>query len=106
MTDKPYYYIDFFDTSVIENILNTSKKSGRTIYTINNKSLDKLNTKKIGVTNRDKNKIIIHYDNDVITRIDIDYTKYVSFADSSIQRVFLTLEYSDFGIIEDFDVKN
>lgn len=106
MTDKPYYYIDFLDTSVIENIINTAKKSSNRIYSINNKSLDALNVKKIGVNNRDKNKIILHYDNGVITRIDFDYTNYVSFDNSGIKRVFLTLEYSNFGSIDDFDVKN
>lgn len=106
LVDKPYYYIDFFNPEILEKILIKAVNKENNIYTISNSNLDRLLGNKIGVDDKAENNILLQYTNDIVTRIDIDYSNYVKYNGAKVNKVFLTLEYSDFGIIEEFNIKN
>lgn len=106
LTEKPYYYIDFFNPTIIEQILLKATPKENDIYKITNINLDKILGNKIGIDNKLENNIILQYTDDIVTRIDIDYTNYIKYNGVNVKKVFLTLEYSNFGMIEEFDIKN
>lgn len=106
LADKPYYYIDFFDPNILENIIIKANGKENNIYTITNSNLDKILGNKIGIDDHKENNILLQYTDEVVTRIDIDYTNYAKYNGLNVNRVYLTLEYSDFGIIEEFNIKN
>lgn len=106
LTDKPYYYIDFFDPNILETILIKAIKKENDVYSITNTNLDKLLGNKMNIDDQNENSILLQYSNDTVTRIDIDYTNYAKYRGSNVNKVYLTLEYSDFGIIEEFNIKN
>lgn len=106
LVDKPYYYIDFFDPTILEKVLIKAIGKDNNIYTITNIDLDHILGNKVGIDDRGENNILLQYTNDIVTRIDIDYTNYAKYNGAKVSKVFLTLEYSDFGIIEEFNIKN
>lgn len=106
LVDKPYYYIDFFDPEILEKILIKAVNKENNIYTITNTNLDRLLGNKIGVDDKSENNILLQYTDGTVTRIDIDYTNYAKYNGANINKVFLTLEYNDFGIVEEFNIKN
>ena len=106
LTDKPVYFLDFFDVDLLENIIKSSKDKSNNIYTINNRELDNILDLQFEVNNKLDNDIIITLDNGIIKRIDINYTNYVKFNNRNIKKVLLTLEYDNFGNVDDFDIKN
>ena len=54
--------------------------------------------------NKLDNSIILTLEENIVTRIDINYTNYMKFTNKAINKVLLTLEYKDFGTVLDFDV--
>lgn len=106
LADKPYYYIDFFEPNILETILIKAIKKENDVYSIANTNLDKLLGNKMNIDDLNENNILLRYSNDDVTRIDIDYTNYAKYRGSKVNRVYLTLEYSNFGIIEEFNIKN
>lgn len=106
LTDKPIYYLDFFDINILEEIIKNSIKKSDNIYSIDNKSLDSILKGQLGVNNKLENSIMLTCEDNTITRIDINYTNYMKFTNRSINKVLLTLEYKDFGKVLDFNVKN
>lgn len=106
LVDKPYYHIDFFDTNILETILVKAIQKENNIYTITNSNLDKLLGNRIGIDDIEENNILLQYKDETITRIDVDYTNYAKYMGSKVNRVYLTLEYSDFGVVEEFNIKN
>lgn len=106
LVDKPYYYIDFFDVNALEKIILKSINKDNNIYSISNYNLDKILDNKVKIDDQQINNILLHYENDIVTRIDIDYTNYAKYNSSNVKRVYLTLEYSDFGVTEEFNIKN
>ena len=106
LTDKPIYYLDFFDIDILEQIIKQSTKKDVNIYSIDNRKLDSILKRQLGVNNKLDNSIMLTLEEGIITRIDINYTNYIMFTNKTINKVLLTLEYKDFGTVLDFDVKN
>ena len=106
LVDKPYYYIDFFNPDILERILIKAVEKDNNVYTITNIDLDRILGNKIGTNDKGENNILLQYTNDIVTRIDIDYTNYAKYNGAKVSKVFLTLEYSNFGIVEEFNIKN
>lgn len=106
LRDKPYYYIDFFQPEVIEKILINSKKIDDNNYVISNSKLDSVVDSEIGIDSDLDNYLKVYYQNNVITKIEFDYTNYVNYCGVKVGKVLLVLQYYDFGLVEKFDIKN
>ena len=106
LTDKPIYYLDFFDAALLEKIIENSSLKGDGVYSIDNIILNKLLNLQLGVSNKLENDIMLSYVDGNVTRIDINYTNFINSINKNIKKVLLTLEYKDFGQVLDFDVQS
>ena len=109
--ELPYYYINYFDNEILLKILNNSKKVGNGNYYITNGRLIKFvnNFFKNEIDNKEFINIIkLFFENDKIVSINIDITNLVNSlledGDKQFSSVVLDLKYSDFGLIEDFEI--
>lgn len=104
----PYYYINYFDNSVLKEILNSSNQISEGEYGITNGQLlnfidgnYSINSEEIDMNA--VNIIKLDLKNSIIVGIDIDLTNLFSFSDD-INSVKISLKYSNFGLIDEFDV--
>ena len=106
LAKNPCEYFDYTNVDLVEKILleSTQDTDGGYILPLN-KYLEL-----IGVPQEVTDKTIyIDLTKDergIITKIEMDLSEYISLTDSTIKSVELKLEYSSFGEIEDFDIKN
>ena len=106
-TDFPYYYLNYFDNTVLKSVLEKATKIEDGKYEIDNEELIKYID--YGSTFKDANKDLINeieleLKNNIITAIHIDITNLFSFSDD-IKRLEIDLKYSNFGLVDSFDVE-
>ncbi len=105
LSDIPYYYINYFDTGVLEKILLSSTyDEKKDTFTISNKFLDIITGNKENSTDETLNYISISYKNKNIDAIEMDVTNYVKSRFVNVKKVVINLSYSDFGLVEDFEI--
>ena len=96
----PYVLVNYFDNKVIEDIvINSDYKDG--FYEITNGKLGEL----IGEELNDSdniNKIELITKNNKVVKINLDFTSAISSYSKENVVTKLTLEYSNFGLVEDF----
>lgn len=104
LVDKPYFYIDYFNQSEINKIINMSEYD-------KDKKIYKLTTTNfayaydIEIKDKSLNTIKIEYKDNHIKKIIIDYTNYAIARGEAVRRVLIELEYKDYGKVKDFDIK-
>ena len=104
LVDRPYYLINYFDIKEINKIINMSQ------YDKDDK-LYKLTTTNfalvydIDIDDNSLNTIKIEYKDNHINKIKIDYTNYALARGEPVRRVYIELEYKDYGKVKDFDIK-
>ena len=88
---------------MIEKIILDSSKSGNT-YEITLSKLNELIDEKNSEINNLESKVIINLvkSNDIVTEISFDLSQ----LDANDIEKKLTLQYSNFGLIEEFSIKN
>lgn len=106
LTSKPYMYIDFFDTELIEKILlNLNYSIDLDVYYISNNKLAKLINKEGLEDSNLVNPVIVSRDSsNNINKIVINLLNYVKTITNSDDYTIasLTLEYENFGNIKNF----
>jgi len=107
---KPIVELDYFDTDILNKILNKTEKISNNELFITNKNLCsilKCSTKDDTLTN----KIELDIKNNYIIEIKIDYFSLISTLNTKlpvpdeIKKAFISLSYKNFNLVEDFDIK-
>jgi len=103
LTEKPYYLFDYLDINNIIGILNNSKYNETTnIYEISNSKLGRIVGKEN--TSEELNAITVYYDNKNINKIVMNVTNYASYWEKNSPKVIITLEYSDYNKVDNFNL--
>lgn len=103
LSDFKTQYFNYLDVDVIEEILSLSTKD-EDEYIITGENFEKIISSK-GISDDYEIYIQIHKTNNIITKIDFDLTEYVTLnVKNIIGSVKLELEYSNFNLIEEFDI--
>ena len=97
----PYVLVNIFNNNTLKNIINSSKLEDN-VYVITNEELAKaINYDKM--TNNEKtNTIELHKNNNKITKIVMNLTNAISSYLNEETTAILTLNYSNFGLVDDF----
>ena len=100
----PYVYVNFFDNNELKNIIRNSILVDD-VYQVSNEKINNLVTLKGNMDNNDAiNTFSLLLRNNNVVGINIDCSNAISdFQDEEIV-LKITLEYSDFGLVEDFEL--
>lgn len=99
----PYVLINYFDSSVIKDLLNKSSLNNG-LFEISNESISTIANKKL--SNSDAiNNIEVFLKNNKINKIELDLSNAVSSYMNESVSAKISLEYNNFGLIEDFDIE-
>ena len=107
-TNLPFYYINYFDNDILYDIVSSSVEVGDNSYAISNKALlefvDSLYKREIS-DNDSINSIKLKKEDDIIVSIELDITNIVnSLGISDTNKTIITLKYSNFNHINDFEI--
>lgn len=99
---NPSKYFNYFDVELVEKIISSAKVD-EDDYVISINDFSK-------VVSSDKSAegdiyISLTKSNGIITKITFDLGEYAVLIDKNIKTSVLTLEYSNFNLIDDFDIK-
>lgn len=99
---NPSKYFNYFDVELVEKIISSAKVD-EDDYVISINDFSK-------VVSSDKSAegdiyINLTKSNGIITKITFDLGEYAVLTDKNIKTSVLTLEYSNFNLIDDFDIK-
>ena len=99
---NPSKYFNYFDVELVEKIISSAKVD-EDDYVISINDFSK-------VVSSDKSAegdiyISLTKSNGIITKITFDLGEYAVLTDKNIKTSVLTLEYSNFNLIDDFDIK-
>lgn len=103
-TKLPYYYINYFDNDVIQNIIRDSEKITDTEYEITNLKLSKYIDSSFKYNNKEKdlkNSVDLTFKNGNVVGIDFDLVNLFSDVDE-LNELKISLNYKNFGLIDDF----
>ena len=98
LCDYEIKYFDYFNVDIIEKFLSENKKQDET-YVISKEKISEVLNKE---TNIESMSITLTKSNGIITKINFEITE---ISPMSVRPVVL-LEYSDFGLVEEFNIKN
>lgn len=104
--DFPYAYLNYFNNEVLKDIIRNSILNNNN-YEITNEKFNDIVEKGSSIILDDKNSInnveIIMRNNKVVS-ITIDYTNAISDYTKEAITAKVVIEYSNFGLVEDFDI--
>lgn len=108
ISNNPSKYFDFFDVDLVEEIISKAKSDGEE-YTISNESFASIiNSGDTNIKEVDDDEssgdiyIDITKSNEVIVKIEFDFEEYTPLTYKNVKTATLTLEYSNFNLIDDF----
>lgn len=99
---KPYEYINYFNVSLLEEILFNSTMINETNYEIENNKLSEI--LEYGKELDGKSTIELEIKNEYITGITMDYSEFVKAIKNEENISKFTLKYSNFNLIDDFEI--
>ncbi len=102
--DFPYVELNFFDNKVLEKILSKATEI-EGIYEITNEDLVSIiDSRKVSELENGStiNKIVLTVQNNKVTSFSIDYSNALSDYQKDKISAVVTIEYSNFGLVEDF----
>ena len=104
---KPYKHINYFNVVTIENILKVSTyDEDNDVYNISSEDLRKtLGYDNYSIDDNGNNEIKVTFKNNIITSISIDYSNFIKALEKDYTVAKLYLEYKDFNLVDDFEVK-
>lgn len=105
--EKPIIVFDFFNTDILDQLITrgilVDEEAKR--YRIDSQNLyDVLNDDTVKVETSE-NYITLNYRNSNITRIVFELDNYAKIIGENYDKVIISLDYYDFNLIEDFNVK-
>lgn len=99
----PYYYVNYFNNSLLEGIVSNSTSNGE-VFEITNSKLDQILESELKLKNPNGiNKITVVVKNNYVTEYTIDYSEYAKEQDPSVSVSKVTLKYNNFFVIDNFD---
>lgn len=102
--DFPYFYFNYYNNSVIKKILSNSKYiDGK--FQINNISLSNITGNKIENPKDEMNTFELVVKNGYVVGLEIDITNVVDNTLNSSSVAKISIEYSNFGLVEDFSIE-
>ncbi len=102
----PYFYINHFDNDVLKAILASSRQVSENSYEITNGILSSFVDSSYNLIVGDDellNTIELEVKNNIIVGINMDFTNLFNDYDE-VSSLKIALNYSDFGLIDDFDI--
>lgn len=99
---KPYEYINYFNVSLLEEILFNSTMINETNYEIDNNKLSEILD--YGRELDGKSIIELEIKNEYITGITMDYSEFVKAIKKEENISKFTLKYSNFNLVDDFEI--
>lgn len=98
----PYFYINYYDTSVIKNIVSNATLV-EDVYEIRDSELSKITGNSLLTNNDGINYIKLIKKNNKITAIEIDISSVVTNSTNKESSAIIKIEYQNFGLVEDFN---
>lgn len=102
----PYYYVNYFDSDVLQSIISQSEKVSDNVYEISNLNLSLFIDSKFNykLVNKDsKNRIETVMKNGKVVGLILDFASLFDNVEE-LNVLKIELNYSNFGLIDDFDV--
>ncbi len=104
LIDRPTYYVNYFDLNEINQIINMSEyDKEEKIYKLTTTNFSLVYD--INVDDKSLNTVELEYKDNHLYKVKMDYTNYVISRGEPVRRVYLELEYKDYGKVKDFDIK-
>ncbi|MBO5375235.1 MAG: hypothetical protein J6A52_00090 [Bacilli bacterium] len=107
LTNLPFYYINYFESEKINKILNESTKVSENVYEISNlKLIDFVEPEYRSELNDEQlnNTITLTKKNNIIVALEIDITNLVNGLGNENNSTIISLKYSNFNLIDDFEI--
>lgn len=99
----PYFYINYYDNSVIKNVVSKSTLVEDT-YEISDLELSQITGNSLLTKNNGINYIKLIKKNNKITSIEIDLSSVVTNSTNKTSNAIVKIDYKNFGLVEDFDI--
>lgn len=104
LSENPFKYFDISDISILEKVLDKCKlKDDKYLIGIN--EFIKIIESDVELEKEDNIEITLTKQNGIITGIDMDITNFAKLLGDTAEKVKITMEYSYFGLIENFEIK-
>lgn len=103
----PYIFLNFFDNKIIERIISKATEIEGTYEITNEELVNIIDSKNTSELDNQSviNKVILTIQNNKVTAFSIDYSNALSdYHDDNISAI-VKVEYSDFGLVEDFSTE-
>ncbi len=99
----PYVFLNYYDNYYIKNAIAQSKYVDG-VYQISSKNLSVVANHK-ALSDESLNYFTLTKKNDYVTGVTMDITKAVSSSLGKVATAKISIEYSNFGLVEDFEIK-
>jgi hypothetical protein len=104
LIDKPAYFINYFDTNEINQIINMAEYDKKEkIYKLTTTNFALVYD--LDINDKSLNTIKLEYKDNHLYKVKMDYTNYVIARGEPVRRVYIELEYKEYGKVKDFDIK-
>lgn len=104
---KPYILFDFFNTDILDEIIlrGVLEDKDNYKYSVTNQEIHNVVGEGIKKFDGGHNYISLLYRNENITGITFDFSSYASATYEDYSTIVITLNYSDFNLIDDFEIE-
>ena len=100
----PYVFFNYYDSEIIKNVIRKSSNNND-IYEISNEKLFEIIGRKANEDSKDAlNTVELIVKNNNVVGLKIDITNAISSIEKQEKATIITLDYYDFGLVEDFDI--
>ena len=103
LTGFPYVLVNIFDNNIIKSMISNSTLNNG-LFEINNENISTI-TKKSLSNNDSINTMEVYLKENKINKIELDLSNAISSFTKETVKANISLEYSNFGLIEDFKIE-
>lgn len=100
----PFMFFNYYDNSLIRKIINNSKLVDG-VYQIHSKDLATIASQKLSTSDNELNYFKVNKKNNKVVGIEMDISSAASSSMNKKVVVKVTIEYKNFGLVEDFELK-
>lgn len=106
LTESPIQYFDYLNVDLIEQLLSKLRKDESDYILSMNDFIAIINSEEKTNEYYDEDIFVeVKKQNNIITELVFNITPFVSLKESNVNSVKLYLQYKDFGLVEDFEIK-
>lgn len=108
LTENPSKFLKYCDIEKILNLVETEakvEKENTILYTISNKDLSFTYKDKLLLDNEKDNTVKFSLSNNVLKRVDLDLSNYLTSIENKELSLTVTMEFADIGTTADFEIK-